>query len=401
MRELRQIRLFAVLAVLAALTAGLVTAVISRTSTDNQADSSAANLSSSAPHVILTNLAPTDPYFAAVSRLRKYRKARIVEFDPAHVASVLEEIRGISPVFVSLVLRPEALDVNIGYDILELSIQLDDDPFSDFAYGFITGATASEAVALVENMIQAESNPNGVPRRLVAFGLSNVSQVDDKIGFEWLPDWQCLRLGHEPGTFPHERLDELANRGIIRFWGHGTPRRVDDSLSYSQLRDLSLYPAVVFAGPCFSAVVHRYYEWECCATSVGAGCVHTEQSLAMSFIAQGATAYFGSLHENRCISAAREMEDALAMGDPLGIVMKRAYDTVVMARGGKRPGLPRLCAGEQPPKEDPVDFQINRAASRILLGDPAYQPFSRAAPNPIKTTTQLTATGMEIEAWVA
>ena len=385
---------------LATLTAGLVTAAIPRASINSQTDSSTANLSSSAPYVILTNLASTDPYFEAVSRLQKYRKAQIVKFDPAHVASMMEKIRRISPVFVGLVLRPEELNINLCYDILEISFRLDDDPFPDFAYGFITGATASETLALVENMVRAESNPNSVPRRLVAFGPSNVSQSDDKTDFEWLPDWQCIRLAHKPGTFPRKYLDKLADRGIIRFWGHGSPRRVDGSLSYSQLRNLNLYPAVVFAGPCFSAVVHRYYEWNCCDTSVHVDCVPVEESLALMFIAQGATAYFGALHENKCGSAAWEMEDALATGDPLGIVMKHTYDTVIMAQGGKRLAFPRLRDGESPPKEDPVDFQINRTASRILLGDPAYQPFSRTALNPIKTTTRLTATGMEIEASV-
>lgn len=353
-----------------------------------------------APYVILTNLTNEDPYFEAVSLLQKHRNAQVLKFDPANVASLAEKLRMISPAFVCVILHPESLDINLNYDIFDLSTQLDEDPFPDFTYGFITGSTADNAVAMIKNMIRAESNPNDIPQRLMAFGPTNVSQADDKSNFDWLTGWQRSRLAHKPGNFSQEHIDQLINKGIIRFWGHGTPRDVDGSLSYSQLKNSKLYPAVVFAGPCFSAVVHRYYEWDCCDTSINENHVPSEESLALMFTTKGATAYFGALHEDRCVSAAWEMEYVLATGDALGGVMKHTYDTVVMARGGKRLTFPRLKDGQTPPEENSVDFQINRAAGRILLGDPAYQPFLKAAPYPIKTAMHYTVEGLEIEASV-
>lgn len=393
MRKFCQIFLFVILVIH---NVKMVAATVAHTSNDSHDGISVA----AAPYVILTNLAPKDPYFEAVSRLQKHRNATILTFNPAHVEGVMEAIRRISPAFVCVVVRPETLDINLNYDILELSTHLDDDPFPDFTYGFVTGSTASHAVAFVNNMIRAELNPSDIPQKLVAFGPSNVSQADDKTSFDWLTDWQCSRLAHEPGNFSKEHLGELPNKGIIRFWGHGSPRDVDDSLSYSQLQNLNLYPSVVFAGPCFSAVVHRYYEWDGCDTSVKESRVPAEESLALMFITKGATAYFGALHEDRCVSAAWEMEYVLATGDALGTVMKHTYDTIVMARGGKRLAFSRLGDGKSPPNENSIDFQINRAAGRILLGDPAYQPFSKAVPYPVKTDSLLTATGLEIEASV-
>jgi hypothetical protein len=369
---------------------------------DNLIDNSLAETRyiSSKPYVILTNLAPEDPYYVSVSILQKHRNAQIVKFNPGSVSSILDEIRTISPGFVCLVIKPESLDINLIYDIFDLSTRLDNDPFPDFAYGVITGSTADKARAFVENIIRAEKDYNSVPRKLLLFGPSNNSTADDKSAFAWVQKWQHIRLLHKPGAFPEEKLNELTNQGIIRFLGHGSPESVDKSLSYTQLRGLDLYPAIVFAGPCFSAVANKYYKWECGDKIVSAKSVAGEKSLALQFIAHGVTAYLGAMHENSCISAAREMEDVLATGAPLGIVMKHTYDTLIMANNGKKPVFPRLHDGEKIPDENAVDFQINRAAARILLGDPAYQPFSRSAPMPIKTTVSNASTGIKVKVQV-
>ena len=355
----------------------------------------------SGPYVILTHLAVTDAYFAAAQRLRKRHGGRTVRFETGRIAEALSQLRAIGPTFVAVVLRPETLDVNVAYDMLELSCRIDDDPFPDFVYGFITAANANEAVALVDSAVRAAKKRGGATRRLLLFGPSDVSQPDDKTGLDWLPGWEGIRLAHKPGTFPAEHLGHLCGRDIIRFWGHGAPDSVDGSLASAQLEGLDIGPAVVFAGPCFSAVTHRSFHWECCEKApIKAESLSPSKSLALSFVAAGASACLGALHEDRCTSAAREMEYLLGTGEPVGFAVRHTYDTVVMAGEGEALQFPRLRAGAPPPEETPVGFQMNRAASRILIGDPALRPFPSAASEPVKTTTERTPTGLIVEATV-
>ncbi|NLF16727.1 MAG: hypothetical protein GX595_05645, partial [Lentisphaerae bacterium] len=325
-------------------------------------------------YVVLTDLARSDPYFAAATHLQKRHRATLVRFAPGRLNEAVRALRAKAPQFVAVVLRPESLDVNLAYDLLEMSCRLDDDPFPDFAYGYITGATAGDALALAKAGSRPVDGSSPAPRRLLLFGPAAVRQPDETAGLDWLQGWEGRRLAHEAGSYPTDRLAELSGQDILRFWGHGAPDRVDGSLSSVQLRGLELGPAVVFAGPCFSAVTHRSYRWERCDPAVTADTLNPQESLALAFVASGAAAYLGALHEDRCASAAREMDYLLGSGETVGAAAKHTYDTVIMAADAAVPVFPRLRADMPPPDEDAVRFQIHRAASRVLLGDPAYCP---------------------------
>jgi len=45
----------------------------------------------------------------------------------------------VPPRFVVFVLPPEKIDVDLAHQILEMATRVDDDPFVDFEYGFVTG----------------------------------------------------------------------------------------------------------------------------------------------------------------------------------------------------------------------------------------------------------------------
>ena len=251
----------------------------------SSADTSGAK-GSPADYVVLTDLSEDDPCFAAASRLQRHRKAQIVRFPTGNVADALGPLRHSQPTFAAVVVRPKTLDVNFAYDVLELAWTVDDDPFADFAYGFITGATAEDALALVERGIMADSGASPSNGLLVAFGPTSTPQADDGNAFEWLPGWRRLRIEHKPKGFPWANLPDLAAADAIRFWGHGAPDSVDGSLKRSDLDGLDLRARVVFAGPCFSAVTRRYYESPACSSKLEARCVGADRSLALAFFAK-------------------------------------------------------------------------------------------------------------------
>lgn len=349
-----------------------------------------------APYAILTDIPVDDPYFDVVRRLARHRSARIIPFSRNRLDETIEPLRRLSPIFVAFVVKPNTLDINFAYSALELSTKVDEDSFCDFAYGFITGATAKDAQCFVENMIRAEKE--GIPRKIFAFGPSDITQVDDNSLFEWMRQWKRKRLAHKPGSFPQNRLGELTENGILRFWGHGLPEGIDNSLSYRDIQKVCLYPAVVFAGPCYSAVVAKRYEYLPCREKVQSDVVSPEASLALTCIARGVTGYFGALDEDLCLTACREMEYALTTGLPLGLVAKYNYDSVVLSGNEKILSLPRFREGKTPPAVKGVQLELQQTAARIYLGDPAFRPFQKTAAFPISTNIQTTQTGMKIRA---
>jgi len=349
-------------------------------------------------YVVLTDLAESDPYFEAVRQLQAYRSAQVVRFPTGNVAEAIGAIRQARPEFVAVVVRPETLDINFAYDMLEMSAKVDDDSFVDFAYGFITGTTATDAVELVKRTIAMEAGTPPARRCLFAFGPSSVPQADVGNAFAWLPTWQSVRVEHKPGQFPHTNLSDLAAADVIRFWGHGAPDSVDGSIACADLKTINVH-AVVFAGPCLSAVVQRYYDSAKRHGKLKAMSVSADQSLALTFLSKGAPAYFGALQDDRCISAGQEMEYALTSGEPLGMTIKHSYDRIAMAQtNGMR--LVRFRAGKPTPSHDGLDAQVRLAAAMVLLGDPAFRPFAATVGQPVETAALTTPTGVEIVATI-
>lgn len=351
-------------------------------------------------YVVLTDLAESDPYFAAARRLQEHRSARLVRFPSGKVGESLSALRQAHPTFVALVVRPETLDVNLAYEVLELAVRLDEDPFADFAYGFITGATAADALGLVERTIAAEAGARSRSGRLVAFGPTSTPQADKGNAFEWLRGWQSKRIEHEPGRFPNRNLTDLAAADVIRFWGHGTPEGVDGGLMRSDLGGLGIRARMVFAGPCFSAVTKRYYDESACCKPLEARSVAPDKSLALTFLSRGALAYFGALQEDRCISAGQEMEYALTSGEPAGMTLKHTQDRIAMARTNGTMSFARLQAGAVAPAEEGLEAQLRLAAARILLGDPAFRPYPAQAGPVVKTVVRRTGAGLSVEATI-
>jgi hypothetical protein len=107
-------------------------------------------------YLVLDLAGHADPYHAAARRLAELRNGEIVAVNRERLPALLEIIKQKQPRYVALVVRPGDLDVNLARSFLKLSTQVDDDPFVDFAYGFITGETPEAALSLAEAGVQSE-----------------------------------------------------------------------------------------------------------------------------------------------------------------------------------------------------------------------------------------------------
>ncbi|MEA3447166.1 MAG: hypothetical protein U9Q98_01790 [Bacteroidota bacterium] len=107
--------------------------------------------------VLCSTQEPTSHYYEAGVTLSDYRNAEIQFFNPGQPENLLPLLSSIEPRYVALVMQPLEIDVNFVRAFLMISTHIDTDPFSDFSYGFTTGATGQDAVDFVNTIIQAET----------------------------------------------------------------------------------------------------------------------------------------------------------------------------------------------------------------------------------------------------
>ena len=105
------------------------------------------------------------------------------------------------------------------------------------------------------------------------------------------------------------------------------------------------------------------------------------------------------LQEDRCISAAQEMEHALTSGLPVGMTLKHTHDRITMSQTNGALRLARFREGVCQTGEG-VQAQIQWAAARILLGDPAFRPFAGAAATAVEASARVTPSSLEVEAFI-
>ncbi len=365
-------------------------------------------------------LAEKDEYAAAAKRLAEHRGGEVVTVSYDDLAAVEKELKARKPKYVAVVTKPERIDTNFVRRILMLSTRMDDDPFCDFAYGFITGRTPKEALAFVERIIKAEKE--GVPKRTLDAGVSSKVKsyaYDEQVDWMKKAGWEARRIywsenksDPEVPAFVKAHIGELEKAGLLELTGNGDPERIwmfpgernfDKSkqwkydarkvghdpkgemfcITAADIARLDLYPAVVNIGTCHSGSLLRTFVANDIISTFGRveKCevydIPAEKSLGLTFLARGVTAYIapvGPNHGFRCgIETRRMFETGAALGD----VMKSCYDELVLASNGKLELAMHEPGGDSDPDPEPM---ISGAANRVLYGDPAFRPFPKIAP---------------------
>src|SRR5688572_5712169 len=115
-----------------------------------------ASVASARDYVIVELVGASDGYYAAAKRLVELRDGEIVSADVKDLSPLLKTLQQQRPRYVAVVVRPEQFDINLARSFLKLATQVDEDPFVDFSYGFITGDTPEVATALAERASQIE-----------------------------------------------------------------------------------------------------------------------------------------------------------------------------------------------------------------------------------------------------
>lgn len=388
---------------------------------------------SSSSYVILTSVTDTnDGYYQAVKALRDYRIASVLTFDPTNPEAILPALVTLAPRYVAVVVKPMELQINFIRQFLMMSTKLDDDPFSDFSYGFITGATAQDALNFVNTIISAETNNiQGYPLKVGGYAASSINYVYTQPGdyMKYLTPASYAFIYMETDDSGSGRDFFLANTNYMMnnkildigyngdphmlwlfeggntnpnppVWNYDTtkienPAFARVGLTSNDIGALNLYPAVAFNGACHSGEPKTVMVEGDIAATFGdtQGIVEfytmsDEFSYALSILKTGITGYFAPCGANNANDQSEEVYNAFLYHEPLGDIQKRNVDGVVMGFLGNPPNLRIYMQGESSYESDILPSgtfnpelwpgaysMLGGKANRIYFGDPLFNPY--------------------------
>jgi len=383
-------------------------------------------------YVVLTTVDNGDPYYQAAQTLATYRSAQIIHFSPDSINELLPLLTSLQPRYVAIVLKPSELYINFVRQFLMMSTQLDSDPFSDFSYGYITGATAQDALNFVNNIINAETqNVQNLPLSVGGYAASSLNYVYTSPG-DYLtylnPDYSHIYMETSDSgsglNFFLSNTAEMQNKKLLDIGYNGDPHmlwlfdggnsnpnppvwnydstKIEDSayarvgLTSYNIGSLDLYPAVAFNGACHSGETKKVMVESDIAATFGdpQGVIkfYTMSdtfSFALSILKTGITGYFAPCGANNANDESEEVYNAFLYNEPLGDIFKRSIDGVVMGFLGNSPKLRIFQAGGSEYADDiyssgtfdPSDWSgassmLGGKANRIYFGDPLFNPYA-------------------------
>ena len=335
-------------------------------------------------YVILTDIAEDDSYYAAVDKLRIYRAAEIVRFEH-DVAEAKDALRDIAPNFMAVFIRPERMEEGFAFEVFQLAKDLSGGFETDVAYGFISGATAEEATAYIENVIAYECEDarlHPVARTLWRTGEGAVSDGADGIANEVTQDavdlmtqlgFQAERLDLDPLS-KDEIMAQVEDISLLFLYLHGMPTHVECGLTCqdtikpedaAEMHNLRL----VLSSSCYTGSIHTWYPQHIPAPETyeeRAAHIDPSESIALGFLRHGALAYVGHMCMWGSNSWPVNLLQAL-VDDPdhtLGEMMLAWYDTP------KGPSIILESAAQDIGGMDNNRFYV---AAMVLYGDPALR----------------------------
>ncbi|GAB4284176.1 MAG: hypothetical protein Kow0068_09220 [Marinilabiliales bacterium] len=384
-------------------------------------------------YIVLTTVSDTtNSYYQAAKTLSLYRNAQIYQIDTGNFTGILSTLMSAQPRYVAIVLKPDELDINFVRKFLMTSTQLDSDPFTDFSYGYITGATGQNALNFVDTIIYAEQNNiEDFPLNISGFAASslnyiyyapgdymiylnpnNYSQIyletnDNGSGVNYfnanttyLENNKILDIGYNGDPHMIWLFEGGNTNPTPPVWNYN-PALIEDpayarvGISSYEIDSLNLYPAVVFNGACHSGEPKKVLvEGDIAATFgdvQGFAKFYTMSdtfSFCLTILKTGITGYFAPCGANNANDQGEEVYNAFLYHEPLGDIHKRSMDGVVMGFFGNPVNLKTYHQGDwtygcdvltsgtfDPNNWSGACYMLGGKANRIYFGDPIYNPF--------------------------
>ncbi len=338
------------------------------------------------PYAVLVDPGPNDEYLPAARSLAAFHHAELVRFSPDRLDAAFAELKRLQPRFVTFVLPPDLIDVDLVHRILERSTGLDDDPFPDFEYGLVTGRDGPAASRFVDRIKAAWKHDYG--RRVRLFGswegpklpapqpLSAVKAMkgDGDLALVLSRDGEPARK-----AATRDALAGCRGRDALMFFSHGYPDEMAGCFRAKDLRDwkVDLTGSVLVNCACYNGAPGRWFEPG--PKGVAERRVARDDSVALAVLDSGVAAYFAGIDPWHGPLAMQVFGYVFDDGMRLGQAAKAMADRLALDfLPGRIRFDPAANAADRFAGEGTANRRHN-GAGMILYGDPAFAPFARSA----------------------
>jgi hypothetical protein len=381
---------------------------------------------STLPHhdylVVAVNPRPVDDgYHTVPVSVKSFHNGWVEGWDGRDESGLREIMHRQTPVDVLFIVRPEDLDINLHRRILSVCTRMDDDPFCDFSFGYLTARTPEALMALWNRTVELHShglaNHTWVQSSITS-GQKSMRYEDGNSGLrkdagfsgpslyfaevasdpdvgkridEWLPQLEPASVIELTGNADPQGIWVFSgerNRDRSKHWSYDPakigqdPEHCMPRITADRFRALHLSSPIVWSGACHTGATHKVFVEGDIVSTFGRTErttlfeMPTDQSIALALIDAGAVAFLGPIGPNHGFSTLNEQEFALENGASLGEALKATYDDALLACGGN-PVLPRYVPGAPQPEEP--NIMAAGGLNRILIGDPSLAPFKATA----------------------
>jgi hypothetical protein len=275
--------------------------------------------------------------------------------------------------------------VDLCHRILEAATGVDDDPFTDFEYGFITGRDGAAAFQFVLRISAAQSRE--FAKKAALFGSWEGAMVPGKhaltaletLGFTGRLDLVKTRSeASERSKKAREALSGYRGMDMLLFFSHGYPDEMCACFRAEDLRawKIDLPPAVLVNCACYNGAPGRWF-FPGPGGMKDKGLVSSEDSVALAILDSGVSAYVGGIDPWHGPLANQVFCYIVDDGMRLGEAAKRMFDRLALEflpdRIRYKPTAERRLTGEG------TDNRRHNGAGMILYGDPAWAPYGKSA----------------------
>lgn len=329
-----------------------------------------------------------DSYTEVVKELSKLRKpAAVLNLNENGFGDLFDKLRDLKPDHVAFVVPPEKIEANFVGAVFEGLTALDEDPYLDCPFGFITGATPADALKLVLNTAAAQAQPDKIAKKFVAIG--HTFAQNDLGPFATQQADRYKTYGYETAEInpidnsmqwqrnADREIQKLNGASLVFLAGHGMGN-TSCAIAGGKFSSVKLQSAIVVNGTCHSAVTNIRYDSKDRFWTMQTTRIKPEESVCLNFIEAGAIGQFASTASSGWQNVAFAITKFFRQGQSLGQALQESLNDKIRKAGIKKIHIIPFRDGQKSPQvlgkdENPGGIQsISRV---ILIGDPAYRPF--------------------------
>jgi len=367
--------------------------------TDKQVAQPPAAAPQNAPYLVVSLVDEGDAFDRAGDALVERHKAERVRLKQDELEKLVAIARKIEPMYVAFVVKPETLDINLVNRILQFSTQVDDDPFVDFAYGFITGRDADAAVGLV----QASDKRRWEKASIAQFGVGSTQMRRSMTqNTAWplrsgqVPVLACMSRGDTDETrdeaFIEKTMPKLDASPIVLLASHGYPNGLVGGPKASDLRGRDFNGSVAPNVACYTGVTGTWFDDDWQTGKVSRKTVSPDDSFCLQMIDNGVGAYVAYVCPRP--AGPSMLGDALLVassGKSIGEYWRQNSNSTVLAhlhRGFDKLEINEIQDGAKLKSgRTPEEVVLPMSTGGIVIGDPAFCPFAVKPDSDPRTST--------------